>query len=63
MLFRSNLLYKIDLDEKDKKLLVKSLRKNKGFLESIEISKKEFDVDDLLFVERALKHKYKLSEY
>lgn len=58
-----NLLYKIDLDEKDKKLLVKSLRKNKGFLESIEISKKEFDVDDLLFVERALKHKYKLSEY
>jgi len=38
----ANLLYKIDLDEKDKKLLWKSLKGNKGFLESMGISADDF---------------------
>ena len=36
----ANLLFKIALDDKDKKLLAKSLRKNKEFLESVQMTKK-----------------------
>lgn len=43
VIFMANLLYKIELDDKDKKLLWKSFRKNKKMLESLELSKKEFD--------------------
>ena len=39
----ANLLYKISLDDKDKKLLWKTFKKNKKMLESLELSKKEFD--------------------
>lgn len=59
----SNLLYKIELDNKDKKLLAKSLKKNKDFLSSVHMSKKEFGVDDILMIEKALNHKYKYSTY
>lgn len=59
----ANLLYKIPLDNKDKKLLAKSLRKNKYFLSSIRMTKKEFGVDDLTMVERALKYRYKAQSY
>lgn len=59
----ANLLYKIVLDDKDKKLLVKSLRKNKEFLSSIEMTKKEFGVEDLAMIERALKHRYEAQNY
>ena len=59
----ANLLYKIDLNEKDKKLLCKSLKRNKNFLASVEMTKKEFTVTDLCFVETALKHKYQTSTY
>lgn len=59
----SNLLYKIELNDKDKKLLCKSLKKNKEFMESIDMTKKEFDVDDLSMIERALNHRYKTSTY
>ncbi|MCC8136008.1 MAG: hypothetical protein LIO40_04960 [Ruminococcus sp.] len=59
----ANLLYKITLDEKDKKLLAKSLKKNKDFLSSLQISKQEFGVDDISMVEQALSHKYKCSTY
>ena len=41
----ANLLYKIELNDRDKKLLWKSLRKNKKMLKSMDISKKEFDMD------------------
>lgn len=58
-----NLLYKIDLDEKDKKLLTKSLRNNKEFLQSVEISKKELDGEALLLVEKALEYRYSTSSY
>ena len=59
----SNLLYKIKLNDRDKKLLCKSLKKNKKFMASIDMTKKEFDVDDLSMIERALNHKYKTSTY
>ena len=58
-----NLLYKIYLDEKDKKLLTKSLRKNKEFLKSIKMSKKELDVGALFLVEKALEYRYITSSY
>lgn len=63
ILYMANLLYKIKLDEKDKKLLAKSLKKNKNFLETVKISKKEFDDGDIAMIERALNHKYKFSTY
>ena len=59
----ANLLYKITLDDKDKKLLAKSLRKNKEFLFSVQMTKKEFGVEDLAMIERALKHRYKTQSY
>lgn len=59
----ANLLYKITLDDKDKKVLAKSLKKNKDFLSSVQMTKKEFDVTDILKLERALKYRYKYSTY
>ena len=59
----ANLLYKIRLDDKERKLLAKSLRKNKEFLESVQMTKKDFDADDILLVERALSHRYKFRAY
>lgn len=55
----ANLLYKIDLDDRDQKLLWKSLRKNKKMLKSMDISKKEFDIDIMNATIDALKYKYK----
>lgn len=57
----SNLLYKIDLDSNDKKLLFKSFKMNKKFLEAMELSKKEFDISILDMVEKALIYKYDFS--
>ena len=59
----ANLLYYIPLDEKETKLLAKSLRHNKKFLESVGMTKKEFDVGDISMVKRALRHRYKLRAY
>lgn len=59
----ANLLYKIKLDDKDKKLLCNSLKKNKEFLASVEMTKKEFSVEDILMVEMALDHRYKTATY
>lgn len=63
ILSMANLLYKIKLDEKDRKLLSKALKKNKEFLGLVKMSKKEFDDGDIAMVERALKHRYKFSTY
>ena len=54
----SNLLYKIDLDDKDKKLLYKLFKKNKEMLNSLNVKKKEFPSDILNIVEEALNYKY-----
>ena len=54
---------KVKLDDKDKKLLAKSLKKNKEFLASVQMTKKELDADDISMIERALNHRYKYSTY
>lgn len=59
----ANFLYKIKLDNKDRNLLAKYLKKNKNFLSSVQMKKKEFDADDIIMVERALRHKYQYSTY
>lgn len=58
----ANQLYKIPLDEKDKKLLCQSLRRNKEFLAAIDMTKSEFDEIDIHYVSVALKHRYKTRE-
>lgn len=63
VIFVANLLFKIPLDEKDKKLLAKSLRKNKEFLSSVQMTKKEFGVEDIIMIERALTHRYKFRTF
>ena len=55
----SNLLYKIDLDDRDKKLLYKTFRKNKEMLSALEIKKKDFTLDIINAVEEALSYSYK----
>ena len=59
----ANLLFKITLDDKDKKLLAKSLRKNKEFLESVQMTKKEFGDEDITMIELALSHRYRFRAY
>lgn len=54
----SNLLYKIELNDRSKKLLWKSLRKNKKMLKSMDISKKEFDMALMEAISEALTFKY-----
>ena len=58
----ANMLYKIDLDDRSKKLLWKSLRKNEKMLKSMDISKKEFDIDIMNAIFEALKLKYQKVE-
>lgn len=57
----ANFLYKIELNERDKKLLWKSLRKNKRMLKSLGISKKEFGVEIIDAVIETLNYKYTLG--
>ena len=54
----ANFLYKIELNDGDKKLLWKSLRKNKKMLKSMDVSKKEFDMNIFNAVYEALGYKY-----
>ena len=56
----ANLLYKIELDDRDKKLLWKSIRKNKEMLKSMNISKKEFSSETMNVILEALNFKYKI---
>lgn len=56
--FLSNLLYKINLYEKDKTLLWKSFKRNKKFLSSIEMTKRDFEFSIIEIATDALKHKY-----
>ena len=56
----ANLLYKIELDDRDKKLLWKSIRKNKEMLKSMNISKKEFSSEIMNVILEALNFKYKI---
>lgn len=55
----ANFLYKIELNEIEKKLLWKSFRKNKKMLESLGVSEKEFSVEIIDTVIEALNYKYR----
>lgn len=57
----SNLLYRIKLDDTDRKLLWKSFRGNKNFLTAMEMTKKDFDFSILETIDDALKYKYSLE--
>lgn len=59
----SNLLYKIDLNDKDKKILFKTFRKNKKMLSALEIKKKDFTLDIINAVEEALSYSYKQGTF
>lgn len=54
-----NFLYKIEIDDKDKKLFWKTLKRNKKMLESMKISKKEFSIKVIDAVLEALSYQYK----
>lgn len=54
----ANFLYKIDLNDRDKKLLWKNLRKNKKMLKSMNTSKKELSISVIDAVLEALNYKY-----
>lgn len=57
----ANLLYSIEMGDKDKIVMYKTLKKNKNFLTSMDIKKKDFDVSIMNTVSKALEHKYKLK--
>lgn len=62
IVFLANFLYKIDLNDRDKKLLWKSLRKNKKLLKSINITKKEFNIKVFDIVLEALDYRYTAND-
>ncbi len=57
----ANMLYKIPLDDKDRKLLIKSLKKNNDFLSSVNMSKHDLSTFDLVLIDKALEYQYKVS--
>lgn len=58
IIFVSNLLYKINLDDKGKKLVFKTLRKNKELLSGLNLKKKNFTFDIMEAIEEALSYCY-----
>lgn len=54
----ANLLFKVDLDEKDKKLFYKAFKKNKKMLKALNIKKKDFSIEIIDAVEEALSYSY-----
>lgn len=58
----ANLLYKIDMDTKDKKLIWKSLKKNKEFLKSVNMSEQNLKYSIMEVTFDALQYKYRLEE-
>lgn len=57
----ANMLYKVPLDDKDRKLLIKSLKKNNDFLSSVNMSKHDLSTFDLVLIDKALEYQYKAS--
>lgn len=55
------MLYKVPLDDKDRKLLIKSLKKDNGFLSSVNMSKHDLSTFDLVLIDKALEYQYKAS--
>lgn len=62
IVFLSNLLYKIDLDEKDKKVIWKAICSNEELLKSMNLEKRDFKHSVMDQVEQALTYKYEMSD-
>ena len=62
VIYMANLLFDIETDEKGRKLLAKSYRKNKEFLKDMKLEKKDVDIEILNTVDEALKYKEELSK-
>ena len=58
VIYFCNLLFGVSLDLKDMELLFKSIKENKKFLSSIEMTKKDFEFPLFDIVTDALNHKY-----
>lgn len=56
----SNLLYKIELDDKDRMILYKSLKNNKDFLKAVELKKSDFKESILETINLVLMQKYNI---
>lgn len=62
LIILTNLLYKIELNDSDKKLLLKSFRKNKEFLLSINTEKNKLNTEIFDIVQLAINYKNKNLE-
>ena len=58
MIYFANLLYGIETDEKDRKLLANSFRNNETFLEQMKFVKEDIDAKLLNYVDNALRFAY-----
>ncbi|MDE5640565.1 MAG: hypothetical protein K2I40_02415 [Bifidobacterium castoris] len=54
----ANLLYRVDIDDTDRRLLGNAFSKNKGFLQSAHLDKKDFDPSVLTTVNELLLWEY-----
>lgn len=64
IIYLANLLYKIDMDmdTKDKKLIWNSLKKNKEFLKSVNVTERNLKYSIMEITFDALQYKYRLEE-
>jgi len=58
IIYLSNLLYKIELNNDEKKILYKSFKNNKEFLKSFNYNKKDFNFETFELVFEGLNYKY-----
>lgn len=58
IVYLANLLYKIDIDDTDRKLLCSSFTRNDEFLKSMNLDKKDFDYSVFETVDKLLMWKY-----
>lgn len=54
----ANLLYKVEMDKEDRKIFYKTIKRNKKFLESLKLSKKDLPSNIIDFVCESLEYKY-----
>lgn len=62
IIYMANLLYKIDTEESDRKLLAKSFKGNKDFINSMKIDKNDISLELLNIVDKALKYLYAIRK-
>lgn len=60
MIYFANFLYGIETDEKDRKLLANSFKKNESFCEQMNIEKKDIDAILLNYADKALQFVYQI---